>query len=93
MTGTVECGYVYVDGSTVGDISDSLIKDRRILRDEGLDAVETTPDGLWTSQTTRSSAPATRRPSTDDPRAAIGPNTDPSPTSFQSTRSGSFPHR
>ncbi|MFL6090394.1 MAG: ribonuclease J [Aeromicrobium sp.] len=35
VTGTEQCGYVYVDGSTVGDISDSLIKDRRILRDEG----------------------------------------------------------
>jgi ribonuclease J len=35
ITGTVECGYVYVDGSTVGDLTDSLIKDRRILRDEG----------------------------------------------------------
>jgi len=35
ISGLVECGYVYVDGSTVGDLTDSLIKDRRILRDEG----------------------------------------------------------
>ena len=44
VTGTVECGYVYVDGSTVGDISDSLIKDRRILRDEGFITVVTVID-------------------------------------------------
>ena len=44
VTGTVECGYVYVDGSTVGDISDSLIKDRRILRDEGFITIVTVID-------------------------------------------------
>jgi ribonuclease J len=35
---------VYVDGSTVGDISDSLIKDRRILRDEGFITIVTVID-------------------------------------------------
>jgi ribonuclease J len=44
VTGTEECGYVYVDGSTVGDISDSLIKDRRILRDEGFITIVTVID-------------------------------------------------
>jgi ribonuclease J len=44
VTGVLECGYVYVDGSTVGDISDSLIKDRRILRDEGFITVVTVID-------------------------------------------------
>lgn len=44
VTGVVECGYVYVDGSTVGDISDSLIKDRRILRDEGFITIVTVID-------------------------------------------------
>jgi ribonuclease J len=44
ITGTVECGYVYVDGSTVGDLTDSLIKDRRILRDEGFLTVVTVID-------------------------------------------------
>jgi ribonuclease J len=36
ITGKVPCGYVYVDGSTVGDVTESALKDRRILRDEGL---------------------------------------------------------
>ncbi len=35
MVGVVECGYVYVDGSSVGGADEALLKDRRILRDEG----------------------------------------------------------
>lgn len=35
IAGAVECGYVYVDGSSVGAIDEGLLKDRRILRDEG----------------------------------------------------------
>jgi len=35
IVGAVPCGYVYVDGSSVGDVSETLLKDRRILRDEG----------------------------------------------------------
>ena len=35
ITGAVDCGYVYVDGSSVGDLSESELKDRRILGDEG----------------------------------------------------------
>jgi len=35
IVGVVPCGYVYVDGSSVGDVSETLLKDRRILRDEG----------------------------------------------------------
>lgn len=37
--GAVPCGYVYVDGSSVGDVSEMLLKDRRILRDEGFISV------------------------------------------------------
>ena len=33
--GKVECGYVFVDGSSVGDITESDLKDRRILGEEG----------------------------------------------------------
>lgn len=44
IAGIVDCGYVYVDGSTVGDLTDSLIKDRRILRDEGFITVVTVID-------------------------------------------------
>ena len=35
VVGEVECGYVYVDGSSVGEISDSDLKDRRVLGEEG----------------------------------------------------------
>ncbi len=35
LVGAVPCGYVYVDGSTVGDISEASLKDRRILGEEG----------------------------------------------------------
>ncbi|GAB3754731.1 ribonuclease J [Yimella radicis] len=35
ITGVVPCGYVYVDGSLVGATDETMLKDRRILRDEG----------------------------------------------------------
>lgn len=35
VSGVVDCGYVYVDGSSVGGADEALLKDRRILRDEG----------------------------------------------------------
>jgi ribonuclease J len=35
VTGAVECGYVYVDGSTVGELTEADLKDRRILGEEG----------------------------------------------------------
>jgi len=35
IAGAVDCGYVYVDGSSVGGTTEALLKDRRILRDEG----------------------------------------------------------
>lgn len=39
IVGAVDCGYVYVDGSSVGDLTDSELKDRRILGDEGFISV------------------------------------------------------
>lgn len=39
VTGKVECGYVFVDGSTVGGMSESSLKDRRILGEEGFVSV------------------------------------------------------
>jgi len=39
VVGKVDCGYVYVDGSSVGDITESELKDRRILGDEGFVSV------------------------------------------------------
>jgi len=35
LVGAVPCGYIYVDGSSVGETTEALLKDRRILRDEG----------------------------------------------------------
>ncbi|MBO3746548.1 ribonuclease J [Streptosporangiaceae bacterium NEAU-GS5] len=35
IVGAVPCGYVFVDGTSVGDITDVALKDRRILGDEG----------------------------------------------------------
>ncbi|MFF7592992.1 ribonuclease J [Kitasatospora purpeofusca] len=35
IVGKVQAGYVYVDGSSVGDITEASLKDRRILGEEG----------------------------------------------------------
>jgi ribonuclease J len=39
ITGAVDVGYVYVDGLTVGEVTESQLKDRRILGDEGFISV------------------------------------------------------
>jgi ribonuclease J len=39
VVGAVPCGYVYVDGSSVGDITEASLKDRRILGEEGFISV------------------------------------------------------
>jgi len=39
ITGKVDCGYVFVDGSSVGDLTESSLKDRRILGEEGFISV------------------------------------------------------
>ena len=39
IAGKVDCGYVFVDGSSVGDITESSLKDRRILGEEGFVSV------------------------------------------------------
>lgn len=35
ITGAVPCGYVYVDGSSVGGVTEAELKDRRVLSEEG----------------------------------------------------------
>ncbi|WP_136520383.1 ribonuclease J [Cellulomonas telluris] len=48
VVGAVPCGYVYVDGSSVGELTDAELKDRRILGDEGfvsIFAVVSSQDG------------------------------------------------
>jgi ribonuclease J len=39
IAGKVDCGYVFVDGSSIGDITESSLKDRRILGEEGFISV------------------------------------------------------
>ena len=39
VAGKVSCGYVFVDGSSVGDITETSLKDRRILGEEGFISV------------------------------------------------------
>jgi ribonuclease J len=39
VVGKVNCGYVFVDGQSVGDITESSLKDRRILGEEGFVSV------------------------------------------------------
>jgi ribonuclease J len=44
VAGAVPCGYTYVDGSSVGEFDEALLKDRRILRDEGFISVTVVMD-------------------------------------------------
>jgi ribonuclease J len=39
VSGKVECGYVFVDGSSIGDVTETSLKDRRILGEEGFISV------------------------------------------------------
>ena len=39
IAGKVPCGYVFVDGQSVGDITEASLKDRRILGEEGFVSV------------------------------------------------------
>jgi ribonuclease J len=39
VVGAVPCGFVYVDGTSVGDITEASLKDRRILGSEGFISV------------------------------------------------------
>ncbi|MDQ6874490.1 MAG: ribonuclease J [Actinomycetota bacterium] len=46
ITGAVDCGYVYVDGLTVGDVGEGSLKDRRILGDAGFIGVTVVVDSV-----------------------------------------------
>ncbi|MDX6325342.1 MAG: ribonuclease [Nocardioidaceae bacterium] len=46
VAGKVPCGYVYVDGQSVGDITEASLKDRRILGEEGFVSVIVVVDSV-----------------------------------------------
>ncbi|WP_426566571.1 ribonuclease J [Angustibacter sp. McL0619] len=46
VVGAVPCGYVYVDGSSVGEITDADLKDRRILGEEGFISIVVVVDSV-----------------------------------------------
>ena len=46
ITGKVDCGYVFVDGASVGDLTESALKDRRILGEEGFITVVVVMDSV-----------------------------------------------
>jgi ribonuclease J len=46
IVGAVECGYVFVDGLEVGDVTESTLKDRRILGDEGFISITVAVDSV-----------------------------------------------
>ncbi|MFE3999318.1 ribonuclease J [Nocardioides sp. YIM B13467] len=46
IAGKVECGYVFVDGTTVGDVTESELKDRRILSEEGFVSIIVVVDSV-----------------------------------------------
>ncbi len=46
VVGKVDCGYVFVDGTSVGDITEADLKDRRILGEEGFISVIVVVDSV-----------------------------------------------
>ncbi len=46
VAGKVDCGYVFVDGSSVGDVTETSLKDRRILGEEGFISVMVVIDSV-----------------------------------------------
>ena len=44
IVGKVDAGYIFVDGTTIGDISEMSLTDRRILGEEVVDALVLDPD-------------------------------------------------
>ena len=64
IAGKVDCGYVFVDGSSVGDITESVLKDRRILGEEGFISVIVVVDSV--------TGKVVRRPGDPRPRLRRG---------------------
>ena len=67
IVGAVPCGYVYVDGLEVGDVSETTLKDRRILGEEGFISITVAIDAASGKVTGGPQIAA--RGFSDDPRA------------------------
>ncbi len=61
VTGQLDLGFVYVDGSTVGEITDADLKDRRILGEEGFISVIVVVDARHRPHHLRTGDPRARR--------------------------------
>ena len=82
IVGAVPCGHVYVDGSSVGDITEASLKDRRILGEEGFISVFVVVDldsslvvagpGAARPRLRRGRRDLPRRPAPGHPRAGGG---------------------
>ena len=81
IAGKVDVGYVFVDGSSVGDITESSLKDRRILGEEGFISVIVVVD----SCRARSSAARRSTPGAS-PRTSRSSRRSASRSSTRSTR-------
>lgn len=46
IVGSIPCGYVFVDGSSVGSVAETSLKDRRILGEEGFISVVVVVDAV-----------------------------------------------
>ncbi len=53
VVGSVPCGNVFVDGTTIGDVAESSLKDRRILGEEGFISVIVVVDSVTGKIATR----------------------------------------
>lgn len=89
IVGKVQAGYVYVDGLSVGGVTEASLKDRRILGDEGFISVFVVVDSstgkIVSGPSIHSRAPAsTTRPSPRSSRRSTRPW--PSPPRTGSSR-------
>jgi ribonuclease J len=73
IVGKVPCGYVYVDGASVGDITEASLKDRRILGDEGFISIFAVVDSTTGKVTGTLQAQARGAGIDDDQLSAVIP--------------------
>ena len=92
VAGKVDCGYVFVDGSSVGDITESDLKDRRILGEEGFISVIVVMDSVSGKVAGGPASPRTTRSSRTSSPPSSTRSTGPSPTGPPTPTSCSRPY-